>query len=128
MNHCGYGNLDAEVLKIVNRREGLLKGAFAPEGIVTLLHSIKADLDLVNAKFSNDVSCNQVAIGEKDGSELKFSQDSVDFPEVRMEQRLAAGKKETKSLNFFELVAYLLDCSERKVLVVTLSKVTVAAL
>jgi len=113
---------------MANRLEGLLKGAFAPEGVVALLHPVKADLDLMNTKFSGNVLGNQGAVGEENRSEGIVSQNGVHFPEVGMEQGLAPGEEETKPVNFFELVAYVVEYPEGKILMATLSKITVATL
>jgi hypothetical protein len=94
---------------------------------MTLLHSIETDLDLVDAKLFGDFFSNQRAIGKEDRSEGIVSQDVVDLPKMRMEQRFPSRNEEPQSLDLFKFFQYPLNLFFRKILMRTFSDITVAA-
>jgi hypothetical protein len=128
MDHRGYRNTDAGLPEVVNRLQGLLKRASAPDRFVTILHAVEADLNLVDTKSSGDSFRDQRSIGQKDGSKFVAPQKIIDFPEGRMQQWFSPGKEKTKSVDFFKLSGSLLDHFKREVLIPALPEVAVSAL
>jgi hypothetical protein len=95
---------------------------------MTLFHSIETDLDLVDAKLFGDFFSNQRAIGKEDRSEGMVSQYVIDLPKMRMEQRFPSRNEEPQSLDLFKFFQNPLNLFFRKILMVTFSDITVAAL
>jgi len=95
---------------------------------MTLFHSIETELDLVDAKLFGDLFSNQRAIGKEDRSEGIVSQDFIDLPKMRMEQRFPPRNEEPQSLDLFKLFQYPLNLFLRKILMGTFSDIAVAAL
>src|SRR4030042_964978 len=95
---------------------------------MTLFHSIETDLNLVDAKLFGDFFSNQRAIGKEDRSEGVVLQDFIELPKIRMEQRFPPGNEEPQSLDLFKFLQYPLNLFFGKVLMRTLSDITVTAL
>jgi hypothetical protein len=95
---------------------------------MTLFHSIETELDLVDEKLFGDLFGNQRAIGKEDRSEGIVSQDFIDLPKKRMEQRFSPRNEEPQSLDLFKFFQYPLNLFLRQILMKTVSDITVAAL
>jgi hypothetical protein len=94
---------------------------------MTLLHSIETNLDLVDAELFGDFFSNQRAIGKEYGSECIVSQQVVDLPKMRMEQRFPSRNEEPQSLDLFKFFQYRSNLSFRKILMRTFSDIAVTA-
>jgi hypothetical protein len=95
---------------------------------VPLFHSVETDLDLVDVELLGDFFGNHRAIGKEDRSEGIVSQDVIDLPKMRMEQRFPPRNEEPQSLDLFKFLQHSLNLFFRKILMRTFSDITVAAL
>jgi hypothetical protein len=82
----------------------------------------------VDAKLFGDLFSNQRAIGKEDRSKGIVSQDVIDLPKMRMEQRLPPRNEEPQPLDLFKFFQYRLNLFFRKILMRTFSDITVVAL
>ena len=105
VNHCRHGHADVFLLEVIDGRKTLFEGSLSSERFVSFFHSVEADLNFMNPKFSRHVSGYQHAIGEEYRPEGVISQHLVEPPELGVKQRLTSGEEETQamhSLKFFE--------------------------
>jgi 6-phosphogluconolactonase (cycloisomerase 2 family) len=93
VNHRRNGHTDVFCLEVVNGRKTLFEGSLSSERFVSFFHSVEADLNFMNPKFSRHVSGDQHSIGEEDRPESVIFQHLVERPELGVKQRFASGKE-----------------------------------
>jgi hypothetical protein len=76
---------------------------------MTFFHTIETDLNLMDPEFFGDLFGDQCAVGEENGPKCIVSENPVDLPKIRVEQRLPSGQKESQPLNLLKLLQYSLN-------------------
>jgi hypothetical protein len=73
MNHRGHGDPNVDLLEMINGHEGFFESSSPPKGLMALFHSIKTDLNLMDAESFGDLLGQQRAIGKENRSKGKVS-------------------------------------------------------
>jgi len=76
---------------------------------MTFFHAIETDLNFVDPELFGNLFRDQRTVGEENGPKCIVSENLIDLPKIRVEQRFPSGQKESQPLNLFKLLQYLLN-------------------
>src|SRR4030043_712789 len=102
MDHRGHRDPNVGLLKMINGQQGFFESSPPSKGLMALFHSVKTDLNFVDAESFGYLLGHQCAIGKENRSKGIISQEIVDFPKKGMKQRLPSGEEKPQTLDLFK--------------------------